>query len=108
MAEIFLPHAATDLRFPKGNMFAKIFAQIYDSSIVEQPEVRFTFMDMLVLADMNGVVDITHEAIARRTNRTIEIIRETIKELESPDPRSRTGDENGARIRRLDAHRDGR
>ncbi len=87
-------------------MFAKIFNQIYDSSIVESPETRFTFMDFLVLSDRNGVVDMTHEAIARRTNRPIELIRSTITELEGPDPRSRTADMNGARIYRLDDHRD--
>ena len=87
-------------------MFAKIFSQIYDSSIVEKPETRFTFMDFLVLADRNGVVDMTHEAIARRTNRPIELIRETIAELESPDLRSRTPEFSGARIKRLDDHRD--
>src|SRR5438552_8403678 len=87
-------------------MFAKVFQQIYDSSIVERPDLRFTFMDMLVLADQNGVVDMTHEAIARRTNRPIEIIRETITELEQPDPLSRTPTCNGARIKRLDKHRD--
>lgn len=87
-------------------MFAKIFSQIYDSSIVENPAVRFTFMDLLVMADRNGVVDMTHEAIARRTNRSIETIRKTILELEGPDPRSRTPDLNGARIKRLDQHRD--
>jgi len=87
-------------------MFAKIFSQIYDSSIVENPEARFTFMDLLVLADINGVVDMTHEAIARRTNRPIEVIRETIRILESPDGKSRTPDENGVRLLRLDDHRD--
>jgi len=61
-------------------VFAKIFAQIYDSSLVENPELRFTFMDFLILADKNGVVDVTHEAIERRTNRPIEIIRKTITE----------------------------
>lgn len=87
-------------------MFAKIFNQIYDSSIVESPETRFTFMDFLILADQNGVVDMTHEAVARRTNRPVELIRKTVSELEGPDPRSRTPDENGARICRLDDHRD--
>ncbi len=87
-------------------MYAKIFTQIYDSSIVENPEVRFTFMDLLVLADLNGVVDMTHEAISRRTNRPIEIIRSTILELEGPDKRSRTPDAEGRRIARLDDHRD--
>jgi hypothetical protein len=87
-------------------VFAKIFNQIYDSSIVESPETRFTFMDFLVLADPNGIVDMTQEAIARRTNRPVEVIRKTILELEGPDPRSRTPLENGARIYRLDDHRD--
>jgi len=63
-------------------------------------------MDLLVLADPDGVVDMTHEAIARRTNRPLEIIRATIAELEAPDPQSRTPDEDGARLKRLDTHRD--
>lgn len=49
--------------------FAKIFPQIFDSSIARDLDVRTTFMDMLILADYNGVVDMTHDAIARRTNR---------------------------------------
>ena len=87
-------------------MFAKVFTQIFDSSIVEKPEVRFTFTDLLTLCDINGVVDMTHEAIARRTNRPLAVIQETITELEGPDPRSRTKDFGGARIKRLDDHRD--
>lgn len=87
-------------------MYAKIFAQILDSSIVEFPETRFTFMDFLILADSDGVVDMTHEAIARRTNRPLDVIRKTITELEAPDPRSRTKDAKGARLKRLDDHRD--
>jgi hypothetical protein len=87
-------------------VFAKIFSQIYDSSIVENVELRFTFMDMLVLSDCNGVVDMTHEAIARRTNRPVELIRQTIITLEQPDDKSRTPDFRGARIKRLDDHRD--
>ena len=87
-------------------MFAKIFSQIYDSSIVEDPETRFTFMDLLVLSDMDGVVDMTHEAIARRTNRPLEVIRSTILKLEAPDGRSRTLNEDGRRLKRLDDHRD--
>jgi len=87
-------------------MYAKIFEQILDSSIAENPLVRFTFMDMLVLADADGVVDMTHEAIARRTNRPIEEIRSTISQLEQPDPKSRSSEEDGRRILRMDDHRD--
>lgn len=87
-------------------MYAKIFAQILDSSIAEYPEVRFTFMDLLILADADGVVDMTPEAIARRTNRDLVTVCNALKHLEMPDPKSRTADCGGARIKRLDEHRD--
>jgi len=63
-------------------------------------------MDMLVLADRDGIVDMTHEAISRRTNVPIETIKACIIELEKPDPRSRSPEHNGARLFRLDEHRD--
>lgn len=87
-------------------MYAKIFRQIYESSIADNPQVRFTFMDLLVLADSDGVVDMTHESIARITNCPLEWVKSSISALEQPDPRSRTPDENGARLKRLDEHRD--
>jgi len=87
-------------------VYAKIFRQIYDSSIAEDPELRFTFMDLLVLADSDGIVDMTHQALARITNRDLGVIKRTILQLENPDPSSRTPDESGARIKRLDPHRD--
>ncbi len=62
-------------------------------------------MDMLVLADRDGVVDMTHEALARYTNVPADVVREAIIALESPDPESRNPDHQGARIVRLDSHR---
>lgn len=87
-------------------MFAKVFAQIFDSSIAENYQVRLVFEDFLKLADSDGVVDMTHEAICRRTNVPLEIVKEGIAILEAPDPRSRTPDFDGRRIIRLDQHRD--
>lgn len=87
-------------------MYAKVFRQIYDSSIAEDYMVRFIFMDLLVLADSDGVVDMTQEAISRRTNVPVKEIERAITALESPDLKSRTPSENGARLVRLDSHRD--
>jgi hypothetical protein len=87
-------------------MYAKVFTQILDSSISENYQIRHVFEDLLKLADINGVVDMTPEAIARRTNVPLEIVREAIEELEKPDPRSRNPDNDGRRIVRLDDHRD--
>lgn len=87
-------------------MFAKLFEQIFDSSIAEDWKTRLVFEDMLILADQNGVVDKTHEAISRRTNVPIDIVRESIKKLEDVDPKSRNPRNEGRRIVRLDEHRD--
>jgi len=86
-------------------VFAKIFSQIFDSSIADNWKVRHVFEDMLKLADIDGVVDMTHESIAARTRMPTEIIYEAIAELEKPDPRSRTPDANGARLVLIDEHR---
>ena len=87
-------------------MFAKVFEQIFDSSIAEDWQTRVVFEDMLILADQNGVVDKTCEAIARRTNVPIEIVKKGIKKLEAPDPQSRNPKHEGRRIARLDEHRE--
>jgi len=89
-----------------SNQYGKIFQQIYDGSLRSDPMVRLVFMDMVILADKDGVVDMTHEAIAARTNVPVKTVYEAIKSLEGPDTRSRSSKENGARIKRLDEHRD--
>lgn len=79
-------------------MYAKIFTQIFDSSIAEDHEVRHVFEDFLKLADRDGVVDMTVEAVARRTNVPIEKIRRGLSVLTAPDEGGRTPDHNGRRM----------
>jgi len=88
------------------NVFSKIFAQIFDSSIAGDYVVRHVFMDLLVLADRDGVVDMTLDAISRRTNVPEELIAHAIKELMEPDSKSRSPEEHGRRLVPLDSHRD--
>ncbi len=87
-------------------MFAKVFGQIFDSSIAEDYNCRRMFMDLLVLADPTGAVDMTHEAISRRTNVPIEEVERQIKELSQPDTKSRSRLEEGKRLVPLDKNRD--
>jgi hypothetical protein len=87
-------------------LYVKIFEQIYDSSVAEDYQVRIVFQDFLVLADEDGIVDVTPEAIARRTNVPLDIVRAGIQKLEQPDPQSRTKECEGRRLIRLDDHRD--
>jgi hypothetical protein len=86
-------------------MFCKIFSQIFDSSIADDPHVRRMFMDVLVLADEEGTVDMTPGAIAARTRLPIEEVTRCIAALEAADPMSRTPDMEGRRLIRLDQSR---
>jgi len=86
-------------------MFAKVFSQIFDSSIAEDYNCRRMFMDLLVLADSDGVVDMTQEAISRRTNVPIEEVTKYIEQLCEADPLSRSKVEQGRRIVMIDPNR---
>lgn len=86
-------------------MYAKVFTQIFDSSIAEDYEVRHVFEDLLKLADKDGNVDMTAEAIARRTNVPLDIVKRGLDALSSPDPESRTRDFEGRRIVLIDPNR---
>lgn len=83
-------------------MFAKVFAQIFDSSIADNHKHRHIFMDLLVLADSDGVVDMTVEAVARRTNVPLEDVRDAITVLSEPDERSNSPAEGGRRLLPID------
>jgi hypothetical protein len=87
-------------------MFAKVYEQIFDSSIAEDYQVRHMFEDLLKLSDPTGAVDMTIEAIQRRINVPLEIVVRTMTELQKPDPKSRSPKEDGRRIVLIDSHRD--
>ena len=89
-------------------MYGKLFAQMYDGTLgTEGPwEALVTFQQMIVLADQDGTLDMTPEALSRRTTIPLEIIRKGIAALEQPDPCSRSPEEEGRRIVRLSESRD--
>lgn len=87
------------------DVFAKVFGQIFDSSIAQDYNCRRMFMDLLVLADSDGVVDMTHDAISRRTNVPLDQVEKYIADLQQPDPLSRSKLEQGKRIIPIDTER---
>ncbi len=87
-------------------MYAKVYEAIFDSSLAEDYQVRHVFEDLLKLADQDGVVNRTPEAIARRTNVPLEIVQRAITELLKPDHRSQSKAHEGRRIIPLQADRD--
>jgi len=87
-------------------MYGKIFQSIYDGTLVTNWKALVTFEQMIILCDADGVLDMTPFAIHKRTGIPLDIIQEGINFLEQADPLSRSKEQDGRRIERLDAHRD--
>lgn len=84
----------------------KVFKTIFDGSLYGQFEPTVVFLAMLVIAEREGIVDMTPQAIAARCGYPLDIVLRGIAELEKPDPKSRTPDDEGRRITRLEDTRD--
>lgn len=87
-------------------MYGKIFEQIYNSTVCQDWKTLIVFQQCIILSDDLGILDMTPEAISRRTGIPLEIIAHGIKELEKPDPRSRSTKSEGRRLELIDSHRD--
>lgn len=81
---------------------------MYDGSLamVGPWEALVTFQQMIILADYEGFVDMTAEAISRRTIIPLDIIKKGIAELEAPDAQSRDTNNEGRRIERISDDRE--
>lgn len=86
-------------------MYGKIFESMYDGTLAADWKAMVTFQQMIVLANQDGIVDYTPASLSRRTGIPLDIIEHGIEKLEQPDPYSRTMDNEGRRIERLDEHR---
>jgi len=89
-------------------MFGKVFASMYDGTLATRGpwQALVTFQQFIVLADRTGIVDMTADAIARRTTIPIDIIKIGIAALEQIDSESRSPELDGRRIARLSDNRD--
>ncbi len=86
-------------------MYAKIFKSLFEGSLRGRPDEILVFVNLLTNAS-GEFCDRHFRAIAEETGLTIEQVRVAIAALESPDPESRSPDEDGRRILRMSEHRD--
>lgn len=86
-------------------MYGKVFESIYDGTLAGHWQAIVTMQQLIVLATPDGIVDMTPEAIARRTTIPLEIITAGLEHLAKADPYTRTPGEDGRRIVLLDDHR---
>jgi hypothetical protein len=86
-------------------MYCKLFASLYQGTLRGASHEILVFTNLLAHAGRDGVVDKHFRAISEETGLTVNEVKQAILTLESPDPESRSPDEDGARIVRMDEHR---
>jgi hypothetical protein len=86
-------------------VYAKLFTSIYQGTLRGNSHGLLVFTNLLAHCDKNGAADIHPRAIAEEVGLTVEQVNAALRVLESPDDESRSPEEQGRRIIRLDDHR---
>lgn len=86
-------------------MYAKLFTSIYQGTLRGNSHGLLVFTNLLAHCDKDGVVDMHPRAIAEEVGLSVDQVRAALDVLESPDDESRSPEEQGRRIVRLDEHR---
>lgn len=86
-------------------MYCKVLASLYQGTLRGRPNEILVFINLLAHADCSGTVDKHFKAIADETGLGVEEVKAAVQVLESPDPESRSPEQGGARLIRLDEHR---
>ncbi len=83
--------------------YSKLFGSIITSTIWrEDKETKILWITMLALKDKNGDVEGSVPGLADMARLTIEETEEALEKLRSPDPHSRTKENEGRRIEDVD------
>jgi hypothetical protein len=84
--------------------FTKLDAGIVDSSIwSEDSDTRIVWITLLARADQHGVANIVPSALARCANVSLASCLNALEKFQQPDPESRTTDNEGRRVAKIDA-----
>lgn len=86
-------------------MYGKLFSSMYEGTLYGQWQGIITLQQLVILADADGVVDMTPPAIASRTSIPLEIIETGLEQLSQADKYSRSKADEGRRIVLLDPDR---
>jgi len=82
--------------------FVKLFNSILHSTIWSEPNhVRIVWITMLAMSNRYGDVDASIPGLARMAGQSVEEVEDAITRFLSPDPYSRTPDNDGRRIKTI-------
>lgn len=83
--------------------YTKLFGILVGSSVWDEDDkTRIVWVTMLALKDRNHVVPVTDKALAVFARVPYEDCLRALEKFQSPDPSSRTPDNEGRRIKRVD------
>lgn len=83
-------------------MYGKVFGSMFDGSMRGKANLILVFVNMLARCDQNGNDDRHPRVISDEIGLPLDVVKETLTELESPDDESRTPVEEGKRIVLMD------
>lgn len=83
--------------------YVKLDTGILLSSIWSEPsDVRVVWITLLAMADQNGMVAASATGVAKMAGLPLGVVTEALELFQSPDPNSRTPDDDGRRLARVD------
>lgn len=86
-----------------SDTYTKLFSSITESTVWGEPySTRVVWVTMLAMTDAQGDVYGSIPGLARRANVTLEEVEKALSAFLSPDPYSRTQDDDGRRIAVID------
>lgn len=86
-----------------SDTYTKLFSSITESTVWGEPyATRIVWVAMLAMADQAGNVYGSVPGLARRANVSLQEVEVALASFMSPDPYSRTKDEDGRRVEEID------
>ena len=92
-------------RLTNSLMYCKLFASLYQGTLRGRAHEILVFTNLLAHCDRDGFVDKHFKAISDEVGLSLDEVKAAIANLEAPDAESRSPEEGGARLVRMDAHR---
>ena len=86
-------------------MYGKLFTSLFTGSMRGKGDLQLVWAYMISNATEEGDCDFMPQCISDATGKPLEIIEACLRELESPDPLSRTRTDDGRRIRLINTER---
>jgi hypothetical protein len=82
--------------------YIPVFDTVFEGTLCGQWPTLPVWLSILPLADKNGLIDMTYQAISVLSGWPIELLKEGIAELMKPDPESRSNTAGGRRLELID------